>query len=122
LIIKTQSVNDPDDLEEIVYDPEGDVWDDKLVADHATTLGYLASMRPPSIDVDGITCQLSVVRCTLAQPKDSHDRHRSTIFRTLTKIMTFFWVIIDSESCVNAVTANMVTKFGLKAVPYPKSY
>jgi len=58
LIIETQSVNDHDDLKEIVHDPEGDVRDDKLVADQATILGYLASMRPPSIDVDGITCRL----------------------------------------------------------------
>ena len=31
-------------------------------------------------------------------------------------------VIIDSESCVNVVTSNMVTKFGLNVVPHPQPY
>ena len=66
--------SDHDDLEEIVYDPEGDVWDDEPVVDQATTLKCFLSMHPPSIDdVDGITRRLSVVKCTLAQPKESDD-------------------------------------------------
>ena len=81
-------------------------------------------MHPPSIDdVDGITCRLSVVRCALAQPKESDDCRRSTIFQTLTAISDKSCrVIIDSESCVNAVASNMVTKVLLKVVPYPQSY
>ena len=67
MIIETQSDNDHDDLEEIVYDPKGDIWKDKLVVDQATTLGCLLSMHRPSIDdVDMITRRLSVVRCALA--------------------------------------------------------
>jgi len=74
LIIETQSNSDQDDLEVIVHDPEGDIWNDELVVDHVTTLGCLLSMHSLSIDdVDGITCQLSVARCTFAQPKESDD-------------------------------------------------
>ena len=67
LIIETQSNNDQDDLEEIVHDPEGDVWKDELIVDQVITLGCLSRMYPPSIDdVNGITRRLSVVRCALA--------------------------------------------------------
>jgi len=112
LIIETQSDNYYDDLEESGHDPEGDVWEDELVVDQATTLVYLSSMHPPSIDnVNEITCRLSVVWCTLAQPKKSDDWRRSTIFQTLTKISDKnYQIIIDSESCVNIVALNMVTK------------
>ena len=45
-------------------------------------------MHPPSIDdVDGITSQLSVVKCVLAQLKESDDWHQYTIFQTLTKLL-----------------------------------
>ena len=58
----TQSDSGHDDLEEIVHDPEGEIWKDELIVDQATTLGCLLSMHPPSInDVDGIACRLSVV-------------------------------------------------------------
>jgi len=54
LIFETHSNNDQDGLEEIVHDSEGDVLDDELVVDQATTLGCLSSMHSPSIDdVDG---------------------------------------------------------------------
>ena len=33
LIIETQSDSDRDDLKEIVYDPEVDIWKDELVVD-----------------------------------------------------------------------------------------
>jgi len=73
LIIEIQSDSDQDDLEKIVHDPDGDVWEDELV-DPTTTLGCLSSTHPPLIDdVDGITRRLSVVRCALAQPKENDD-------------------------------------------------
>ena len=31
-------------------------------------------------------------------------------------------VIIDSGSCINAVSSKVITKFGLKAVPHPHPY
>ena len=58
LIIETQPNSDQDDLEDIVLDPEGDVWEDELV-DQATTLECLLSMHPLSIDdVDGLLADL----------------------------------------------------------------
>jgi len=54
----------PEYLEEIVHDPKGDIWDDELIVDQATTLRYFLSMHPPSIDdVNGITHRLSVLKC-----------------------------------------------------------
>ena len=83
MIIATQLDSDHDDLEEITHDPKRDVWDDELVVDQVTTLGYHSSMHPPSInDVDGIICRFSVLRCVLAQPKESGNWRRSTIFQT----------------------------------------
>jgi len=78
-------------------------------------------MHPPLIDdIDGITRRLNVVRCALAQPKESDDGRRSIIFQTLTKIShKNCCVIIDSGSCVNAVATNMVTKFELRIILHP---
>jgi len=75
---------------------------------------------PPSTDnVDMITRHLSLVRCALGQPKKNDDWRR-TFFQTLTKIASKNCrVIIDSESCVNAVASDMVTKLGLKVVLHP---
>ena len=124
LIIETQSDSDQDDLEEIVHDPEGDIWKDKLVVDQTTTLGCLSSMHQPSIDYAGeYTCRFSVGRCALAQPKKSDDSRRSTIFQTLTKISDKnYRVIINSGSYANVGASNMVTKFLLKVVPHPQPY
>jgi len=86
LIIETQSDSDQDDLDEIVHDLEGDVWEDFDV-DQAATLGCVLSMHSPSVDdVDKITCHLNVVRCALAKSKENDDWRRTSIFQTLTKI------------------------------------
>jgi len=92
--------------------------------DQAATLGYVLSMHSLSVDaVDKITRHLNVVRCALAKLKDNDDWRRTSNFQTLTKIGgKNCRVIIDSGSCVNAVTSGMVTKLGLKTVPYPQLY
>ena len=57
MIIETQSDIDQNDLEEIVYDPEGDTWEDNFDVDQTATLGRVLSMHPPSIDdADRVTC------------------------------------------------------------------
>ena len=86
-----------------------------------TTLGCLSSKHPPSIDdVDGITRRLSVMRCALAQPKESDDGYWFTVFQTSTKISDKnYRVIIDSGSCVNVVATNIMTKFGWRLLPIP---
>jgi len=71
LIIETQSDSDQDDLDEIIHDPEGDVWEDDFDVDQAATMGCAWSMHSPSVDdVDKITPHLNVVRCALAKPKE----------------------------------------------------
>ena len=83
LIIETQSDSDQDDLNEIVHDPERDVWEDNFDVDQAATLGCVLSMHSPSVDdVDKITRHLNVVRCTLAKPKENDDWRRTLIFQT----------------------------------------
>ena len=88
-------------LEEIVHDPEGDVWEDELVIDQITTLGCFLSMHPPSIDdVDRMTRWLTIVRFSLSPRRD--DWRWTTIFKTLNKISDKNGrIIIDSESCIN---------------------
>ena len=107
----------------IIHDAEGDTWKDEFDVDQAVTLGCLLSMHSlPIDDVDGVTRRLSVVRCVLAQPKKNND-WRDLQFFKLTKIGDKnCWVIIDSGSCVNAVASGMVTKLGLKNIPYSQSY
>ena len=86
LIIETQSNNYQDDLDEIVHNPKRDAWEDFDV-DRTASLGCVLSMRPPSIDdVDKIIRHLNVVRCALAQPKESDDWRRTLIFQTLQKL------------------------------------
>ena len=88
LIIETQSEGDRDDLEEIIHDPEGDTWEGDFDVDQTAFLGCLMSMHPHSIvDVDRITYSLSVMRCTLARPKENDDWRRSLIFQTPLKSM-----------------------------------
>ena len=67
--------------------------------------------------------RLSVVRCTLAQPKVSDDWRRTNIFHTFTKIRERNCkVIVDSGSCINAVSFMILRKVGLKAEPHPHPY
>ena len=124
LIIETQSDGDQDDLDKIVHDPKGDTWEDDFDIDQVTTLGCVLSMTLPSTDdVDRITHHLNVVRCTLAQPKENDDWHRTLIFQTLTKIGgKNCQVIIDNGICVNTVASDMVTKLGLKTVAHSQPY
>jgi len=52
--LDVSSDNSQDDLEEVIHDPEGDVWEDEFAAN--TTLGCLQSKHTPVIDdVDRIT-------------------------------------------------------------------
>ncbi|XP_028550795.1 uncharacterized protein LOC110108656 [Dendrobium catenatum] len=66
---------------------------------------------------------LQVVRCALSQPKPSDDWRRTAIFHTFTKIGDKNCkVIVDSESCINAVSLAMISKLNIKATPHPNPY
>ncbi|KAL0905783.1 hypothetical protein M5K25_024221 [Dendrobium thyrsiflorum] len=69
------------------------------------------------------TVDLQVVRCALSQPKPSDDWRRTSIFHTFTKIGDKNCkVIVDSGSCINAVSSAMVATLHLKTTPHPNPY
>ncbi|PKU75292.1 hypothetical protein MA16_Dca019338 [Dendrobium catenatum] len=66
---------------------------------------------------------LQVVRCAFSQPKPSDDWRRTSIFYTFTKIGDKNCkVIIDSGSCINAVSSAMISKLQLRTTPHPNPY
>ncbi|XP_022880942.1 uncharacterized protein LOC111398247 [Olea europaea var. sylvestris] len=69
------------------------------------------------------TPRVGVVRCTLTQPRDVDDWRRHAIFHTYIKINNKgYKVIVDSGSCINAVSIATVSCLGLKPVPHPQPY
>ena len=64
-----------------------------------------------------------MVRCALAKQRDIDDWQRSAIFQTYTKCGDKTCkVIINSGSCINAVSSNVVSHLGLKLIPHPNPY
>ena len=64
---------------------------------------------------------ISAVLCAFSQEKD--DWRRSAIFHTFIKIGDKNWkVIIDSESCVNAISLKMIENIGWEAKTHPHPY
>ena len=64
-----------------------------------------------------------MVRCALVKQRDIDDWQRSAIFQTYTKCGDKTCkVIIDSGSCINAVSSNVVSRLGLKLIPHPNLY
>jgi len=69
--------------------------------------------------INSIKC-VAVVRCTLAQPKDTVVWRRTTIFHTWIKIGDKNCkIIVDSGSCINAMSSCLISKIGLKTIPQP---
>ena len=66
---------------------------------------------------------VAVVWCTLAQPKDTVDWRRTSIFHTWIKTG---WknckIIVDSGSCIYMLSSSLISKIGLKTVPHPSPY
>ena len=66
---------------------------------------------------------LFVVRCALSQPKEKDDWRQTTMFHIIIKIgVNSCKIIVDNESCINAVSFIIIAKFSLKAVPHAHSY
>ena len=64
-----------------------------------------------------------VVRCILSQNKTQEVWHRTNILQTLVKIGDKVCkIIIDSRSCVNAISHKAVKTLGLHPVPHPSPY
>ena len=66
---------------------------------------------------------LGVVRCVLTCPQVSDDWRRTTIFHTYSRMSgKVCKVIIDSGSCINAISTGTVTRLGLTPVDHPAPY
>ncbi|KAF5470834.1 hypothetical protein F2P56_011322 [Juglans regia] len=111
-------------LEDQVYEPKleefGDLGDDEDT--------FLGCIRTFPVDLSSVphapdTPRLSVVRCTLTQPKGADDWRRHAIFHTYIKINDKGCkIILDSGSCINAVSVATVSRLGLQPVPHPQPY
>ena len=67
--------------------------------------------------------QLGVVRCILSQAKVQEDWRRTNILHTFVKLGDKVCkIIIDSGSCVNAISTNTVKSLGLASLPHPNPY
>jgi len=63
---------------------------------------------------------LFVVRCAFSQSAEKGDWRRTTIFDTITKIGgKNCKMIMDSESCINAVSSKVIKEVRVKVVPHP---
>ena len=66
---------------------------------------------------------LGVVRCILAQARTQEDWRRASILQTFTKLRNKVCkIIIDSESCVNAISTSTIKTLGLPMAPHPSPY
>ncbi|GFS42491.1 hypothetical protein Acr_00g0080110 [Actinidia rufa] len=72
---------------------------------------------------EGGDITLGVVRCALTQAKEDNDWRCNAIFHTYIKCgEKDCKVIIDSGSCINAVSSSIVSRLGLNPVPHPSPY
>uniref|UniRef100_A0A2N9GGF1 RNA-directed DNA polymerase n=1 Tax=Fagus sylvatica TaxID=28930 RepID=A0A2N9GGF1_FAGSY len=116
-----------DNMEELVYDPnlegiqdDGEEWEDE-----PNYLGCIRAISTPTVIFEDHpdVPRVNVVRCALAQQRDNTDWRRCAIFQTYTKCGDKTCrVIIDSGSCINAVSSTLVSRLGLKLVPHPNPY
>ena len=66
---------------------------------------------------------VGVVRCILSQAVVQEDWHRTNILQIFFKLGDKVCkVIIDSGSCVNAISTSAVKSFGLTSIPHPNPY
>ena len=114
-------------MEKLVYDPnvegiqdDGEKWEDEP--------NYLGCIRAISLhtvnfkDHSDIP-RVNMVRCTLAQQCNNTDWRRCAIFQTYSKCGDKNCrVIIDSRSCINAVSSTLVSFLGLKLVSHLNPY
>ena len=109
-----------------MYDPNVEKTQD-VEAKWEGDPSYLACIRAISPQVDDFknfgVPRVNVVRCALAEQKDTNDWRRSALFQTYTKCGNKTCkVIIDSESYINAMSFNVVSRLGLKLTPHPNPY
>ena len=109
-----------------MYDPNVEKTQD-VEAKWEDDPSYLACIRAISPQVDDFknfgVSKVNVVRCALAEQRGTDDWQRSAIFQIYTKCGDKTCkVIIDSESCINAVSSSVVSHLSLKLTPHPNPY
>ena len=101
-----------ENIEEEVYEADPD-----LAEQFESTEDILGYATPES------DLRLGVVRYVLAQTKESEDWRRTSIFHTFIKFGDKICkVIIDSGSCINAISTDTVKRLGLTPVDHPSPY
>ena len=116
-----------EDVEELVYDPNVEEIQD-VEAEWEDDRSYLACIRAISPQVDDFNdifgvLRVNVVRCALAEQRNTNDWRMSAIFQTYTKCGDKTCkVIINSGSCINAVSSNVGSHLGLKLNPHTNPY
>ena len=112
-------MGEEDNCDDKIYEPNLDDFQD--LNDEEDESNLLGCVRFISTQIK--TIKLSVVRCTLTQPKGTEDWRRTTFFYIYIKYGDKRCkIIIDSGSCINAVSSDSVSCLGLKFVPQPKPY
>ena len=105
-------------MEELVYDPnlegiqdDGEEWEDE-----PNYQGCIRAISPHTVifeDHPNVP-RMNVVRCALAQQRDNTNWQRCAIFQTYTKYGDKTCrVIINSGSCINAVSSTLVSRLGM---------
>jgi len=109
-----EEVHEPPSVEEVFEEEEQE-----------EQVGMIRS-SPPMIVTNEMSpdqVQVSVVRCALAQPQPTTDWRRTAILSTNTLINGKpCKILIDSGSCVNAISRVTIGRAGLQATPHPKPY
>ncbi|GFY88904.1 hypothetical protein Acr_06g0008440 [Actinidia rufa] len=106
LFVNSQDQNhEGDNIEEQLYEPD------------------LENLPESDEYCEGGDITLGVVRCALTQTKEDNDLRCNAIFHTYIKCREKDCkVIIDSGSCINAVSSSTVSRLGLNPVPHPSPY
>ena len=67
-----------------------------------------------------LSTHLSVAKCVPSQPAEKDDWRRTITFHMFTKIGDKSCkVIMNSESCINAISSRLCENLGLEIIPYP---
>ncbi|CAI9757986.1 unnamed protein product [Fraxinus pennsylvanica] len=124
LVLEEHESREDGVLEDQVYKPKFEEFED--LDDNEDT--FLGCIRTLPVELESRllilnTSRLGVVRCILTQPKNADDWRRYAIFHTYSKINNKGCkVIVDSGSCINAVSMTTVAGLGLQFVPHPQPY
>ena len=76
--------------------------------------GCIRTVGVTNITLSVDKAQLAVVSCTLAQPEQINDWRRTVIIGYKSCRM-----IVDSGTCINAVTLKLVSTLGMKLLKHP---